>query len=124
MIKPRWLDLILSKQKTWEMRGTGTSKRGLVHLAVSGGGGLILGSASSVDCLPAKREELGRHIDKHCIPDEELKMFYSDGKESGKKQKIYAWVLKAACRYKEPLQYKHTKGAIVWARPHKWFVGR
>ena len=93
MIKPRWLDLILSKQKTWEMRGMVTSKRGLVHLAASGGGGLILGSASLVDCLPVKREELGRHIGKHCIPDEELGKSYSGDKGSGKEQTIYAWVL-------------------------------
>ena len=115
VIKARWLDLILSKKKSWEIRGQPTSKRGLIHLAVSGGGGRILGKATLVDCLPLKREELPLHAGKHCIPEREL--------ESVSYPKIYAWVLKDACRYKEPLAYKHSQGAVVWAKPHGWFVG-
>ena len=116
MIKPRWLDLILAGKKSWEIRGTATSKRGCVHLAVSGGGGTILGKASLVDCLLVKPEELVWHIDKHCIPEQELKYV--------KYTKLYAWVLKDACRYKVPLDYKHSKGAVVWVKPHRWFVQR
>ena len=114
VIKPRWLDLILARTKSWEIRGTATSKRGRIHLAVSGGWGLILGKASLVDCLPVKREDLVLHTGKHCIPEQELK--------SVKYMKIYAWVLKDACRYKVPLDYKHSNGAVVWVKPHRWFV--
>jgi len=114
VITPHWLELILRRKKTWEVRGTPTAKRGLIHLAVSGGGGLILGKASLVDCLPLKNDELRRHEDKHCIPEKDLPLV--------KYRKIFAWVFKDASRYQTPLKYKHSQGAIVWAKPHRWFV--
>ena len=114
VVKRHWLELILRKKKSWEIRGKGTSKRGLIHLAASGGGGLILGRATLVDCLPVEREELRRHTGKHCIPEREL--------ESVKYPKIYAWVLKGACRYKVPLEHKHSQGAVVWVKSHRWFA--
>ena len=114
VIKPHWLELILNRRKTWEVRGTATAKRGLIHLAVSGGGGLILGKASLVDCLPVEYDELRRHKDKHCIPEKTLPLV--------KYRKIFAWVLKDASRYQTPLKYKHSQGAVVWAKPHRWFV--
>lgn len=51
VVKPEWLDLILAGKKTWEIRGSATSKRGWVHLAQSKAGGLLLGRARLVDCI-------------------------------------------------------------------------
>ena len=39
VVKKKWLDLILAGQKTWEIRGSSTSKRGWVHFAESHAGG-------------------------------------------------------------------------------------
>ena len=61
IVKNPWLEKILSRTKTWEIRGTSTQKRGLIHLGLSGSGGKILGCARLIDCLPLSREEL-------CVP--------------------------------------------------------
>ena len=61
-----------------------------------------------------KREELRLHAHKHCIPKREL--------EAVSYPKIYAWVLKDACRYKRPLKYEHPQGAVTWVKPHSWFT--
>ena len=114
IIKEPWLDLILRRKKTWEIRGNRTTKRGVIHLARSGGGGILLGKATLTKCVSLTREELAKHEDKHCISD----------CQSVKYRNIYAWVLKGACRYKKPLQYRHAQGAVIWVKAHKWFVDR
>ena len=56
IIKEPWLDLILRREKIWEISGTSTKKRGEIHLARSGGGGILVGSATIVDCKNLTRE--------------------------------------------------------------------
>ena len=65
LIKSPWLEFILSKRKTWEIRGSRTEKRGLIHLGMSGSGGEIHGRARVTDCRLLTREELRKHKDKH-----------------------------------------------------------
>ena len=50
LVKDPWLQLILRKRKTWEIRGSSTHKRGLIHLGLSGSGGEIHGRARITDC--------------------------------------------------------------------------
>jgi hypothetical protein len=106
LIKNPWLQLLLRKRKTWEIRGSSTQKRGLIHLGLSGSGGEIHGRARIVDCRLLTREELRNHKDKHCIEDI----------DSVRYAKIYAWVFSDAFRYKKPLQHSHKQGAIIWCR--------
>lgn len=112
IIKDPWLKLILRKKKTWEIRGTSTTKRGIIHLARSGSGGQILGSAMLTNCIALTREALEKHRTKHRIKD----------LSSVNYDKIYAWVLAGARRYQKPMQYKHAQGAIIWVKAHKWFL--
>ena len=44
-MKKKWLDLILSGKKTWEIRGSNTMHRGNTHLAESKKTGRIQGRA-------------------------------------------------------------------------------
>ena len=46
VLKKRWLDLILAGQKTWEIRGSSTGKRGWIHFAESQAGGELRGILS------------------------------------------------------------------------------
>ena len=106
LIKSPWLQLILRKRKTWEIRGSSTHKRGLIHLGLSGSGGEIHGRARVTDCRLLTREELRKHKDKHCIEDV----------DSVRYAKIYAWVFSDVLRYKKPLQHSHKQGAIIWCK--------
>ena len=41
LIKKKWLDLILSGEKTWELRGSNTARRGEIALIESGTGTIV-----------------------------------------------------------------------------------
>ena len=45
VVKKKWLDLILTRQKKWEIRGSSTAKRGWIHFAESQAGGKLRGRA-------------------------------------------------------------------------------
>jgi len=106
VVKKKWLDLILARKKDWELRGTATDKRGWVHLAESGGGGTLVGRVRVVNCIPVTRSSLQEHVHRHRV---------SDVSEVRYKN-IFAWVLKDAERYKEPLTYQHSVGAVIWVK--------
>ena len=110
-VKKKWIDLILSGQKTWEIRSTATRSRRVVGLAESGSG-LVVGEVRIADCLPLEPADLPQHFGKHCIADCGLVKY----------RKIFAWVLEDAKRYSEPKPYVHPAGAIVWVKlsPFGW----
>ena len=108
IVKPKWAELILSRQKTWEIRGSNTNKRGLIGIAESGTG-KVYGEVELIDSRA---------------------MFYADFVEGaynhklsivwGKLQDIYPqpyiWELRNAKRYDEPKPYNHPKGAVIWVK--------
>jgi hypothetical protein len=53
-VKKKWLDLILSGRKTWEIRGTRTNNRRMVRLAQSGSG-MLMGEVRITNCT--RREQ-------------------------------------------------------------------
>jgi hypothetical protein len=103
IIKNPWLDMILDGCKHWEIRSTSTRKRGWIHLALSGSGGMLLGRAQLVGCRRLSRFDFYDHRDKHCLQ----KMCY---------KYPCAWILSKAQRYRTPLRYDHPRGAIVWVK--------
>ena len=68
VVKKKWLNLILAGQKTWEIRGSSSSKRGWIHFAESQAGGKLRGRARLVNCFPVPKESFQRHYKKHCVP--------------------------------------------------------
>jgi hypothetical protein len=102
-IKRKWLDLILSGQKTWEIRGTRTKKREVIAL-IESGSGLVLGEARIADSLLLSSSDLRNNVDKHRIED----------LSNIKYDKAYAWVLTDAKRHKDPQPYEHPQGAVSW----------
>lgn len=97
-----WIDLILSGDKTWEMRSRPTNIRGRVGL-IEKGSGLIVGEVDIVNSLSLGLQYLKDKIHKHQVDDFALLEKWN-----------HAWVLNAPVRYKEPVPYKHPKGAVVW----------
>ena len=103
IVTRKWLDLILSGQKTWEIRSTPTTKREVVAL-IESGSGYVLGEARITDSLVVSLTDLQNNVAKHRVEDLSI-ITYS---------KPHAWVLTEAKRYKEPQPYKHPQGAVVW----------
>ena len=105
VVKDPWHDKILNGQKTWEVRGSNTTKRGLVHLALSGAGGRIVGRCHITDSFPVKKRVLRKHFAKHRIKDLSVVAYRNP----------HAWVLSKSLRYSKPFVYTHKQGAILWA---------
>ena len=104
-VKKEWLDLILSGQKTWEIRGTATNRRGLIHFAESGSG-LLRGRAQLIGCRQLDRRTLMRHKRFHQLPNAKVVPY----------QKIWAWILQDAEPYYMPFEYSHTHGAVIFVK--------
>jgi len=106
IIKEKWLELILSSKKNWEIRGSATSKRGKIAL-IQSGSGKIYGYADLVDCIgPLSSNDLLKNLRKHKILKKNIK--------SIRYKKPYAWVLKNVKCLKTPKNYIHPQGAIIW----------
>ena len=103
IIKQHWIDLILSGDKTWEIRGNNTHIRGQIEL-IQSGSGLVVGRCEIVDSIPLKLKDFQSNKNKHCISDVE-KLPYKT---------TFAWAIKNVQRYKTPRPYKHPNGAIIW----------
>ena len=106
IVKNPWLDLILSKDKTWEIRDAQTKQRGKVHLALSGAGGRIVGQCHITDSVAIDKITLRTTFPKHRIKDL-ARITY---------RRPHAWVLSKARRYMKPFVYSHPQGAIKWMR--------
>jgi len=103
IIKKRYLDKIFSGEKIWEIRGSKTNKRCKIGL-IESGSGMVKGTCEIIDCIgPLTDEELSETLDKHFAQD----VYYN---------KTYAWVLKNAKKYRQPVKYIHPKGAIIWVK--------
>lgn len=107
IIKKKYLDLILEGKKTWELRGSKTTKRGQIAF-IESGSGLIIGFGELVDCHgPLAKESLIQNFEK---------TQYDPNNSMIKYKNTFAWEIKNAQRLKEPVKYKHPQGAIIWVK--------
>jgi hypothetical protein len=99
------IDKILAGTKTWEIRGTTTSRRGPIGL-IQSKTGHVVGTCEVVDVVgPLSLEDLqGNEERTGSRPDQ---LYY---------QKTYAWVLRNARRLSEPIPFRHPHGAVIWIK--------
>ena len=98
IIDEPWIGLIVSGEKTWEMRSRNIHLRGRIGL-IRKGSKTVIGFADLVDCLPnLSSSELRANFDKHRVPESEIG-------ESFKWST--AWVLQRARSLQEPIPYRH-----------------
>lgn len=112
IIKQPWIDLILSGQKTWEMRSRPTNIRERIGL-IEQGTGLIIGEAELVDSFIIDHPE--NRAFTHSMLDVERRYHHINDVEMLKKYR-YAWELKNVKRYDKPIPYNHPQGAVVWVK--------
>ena len=106
IVKKKWLDLILSGEKTWEMRSAPTKIRGRIGL-IESGSGLIVGDVYLVGStfpLNSRRDAM-MAIKYHQVSDYGLLEKWK-----------YPWIMINAKRYDNPIPYNHPKGAVVWVK--------
>lgn len=108
-VKPKWTNEILSGNKTWEIRGLSTNKRGYIGILKSGNKGFMDGYVELSDCFRINKEDLFNNVSKHGISN------INDINDIPYK-KIYVWVLKNPVLYKDPIQINPKKGAIIWVK--------
>lgn len=106
IIKPKWADLILNKEKTMEVRGNNTKIRGTIGVIMSGTK-KVFGTVELIDSEELTREKFNRWKDKHKLDisyDELLEIY----------PRPYAWHLSEATKYDVPISYEHKQGCVVW----------
>lgn len=106
VIREPWIDLILSGQKTWEMRSPAPAWRGWFGL-IRKGSGQISGIARLADVGRAlTQSQMIETIDKHCIPETMIR--------SGEVEKwTTPWILADVQVLTQPVRYRHPNGAIT-----------
>ncbi|MCP1974274.1 ASCH domain-containing protein [Bradyrhizobium elkanii] len=108
VIREPYVSLILTGEKTWEMRMAACRYRGPVAL-ISKGSGTVVGAAEIVDSLPSidSLEAYAEAEQKHRVPPNLQQQAFSDGWRT-------PWVLTNARRLGAPVSYKHPSGAVIW----------
>ena len=109
LIRQPWLELILSGEKTWEMRSKPTKIRHRILLAEPGTG-LCSGQAIISDCVKIERADFARHADKHQVRSPAGIAIIDNY------QDIYAWQLQEVTRLSVQQPFKHPPGAVIWVR--------
>lgn len=109
IIKPEWGEKVLTGEKTWEIRGSSTSKRGTIAIAYSHTNRKF-GEVELVDSVELNKEMWENNLDKHCAEgmswDDLLKRY----------KKPYAWVLRNPKLYADPVQFEPHRGAVIWVK--------
>jgi hypothetical protein len=99
------LEQILRGSKTWEIRSRAAHVRGRIGL-IESGSGTVVGTCELVDCKgPLTREQRRTGARRAGFP---------RGETIG--PGTYAWVLKRARRLRQPVRYRHPRGAITWVK--------
>jgi ASCH domain len=105
VIDEPWVSLIISGEKTWEMRSRNTLVQGRIAL-IRKGSKTVIGTADLVRTLPKlSPSELKASVEHHRVPESEI------GKDF--KHNI-AWVLQRPRPLREPIPYRHPAGAVIW----------
>ena len=107
IIKEPWIDLILTGEKVWEIRGSNTKIRGTIALIKSGSGSVV-GLCDLKDVVgPLSLSKFRRSKSFHAIPSNQLK-------NGLPYQNTYAWVLDNTICLRKPVSYRHPRGAVIW----------
>ncbi len=103
VIAEPWISLILSGNKSREMRSNATSYRGALCV-IRKGSGKVVGIVDLLDCIPGQNEaEYGASEALHRIPTARHREFAA--------RWPVAWVIANARSLSKPVPYRHKKGA-------------
>ena len=108
IIRQPWATLVVSGDKTWEIRGFRAHFRGPIAI-IAGGTGTVVGSCELVDCLgPLSLATYNSCRRLRGSPDEIV--------ETLPYPNTYAWVMTHPRKLQHPVPYPHPKGAVIWVK--------
>lgn len=103
-IRSPWIDMILDREKTWEIRGKTSKYRGEIAL-IQSGSGTVVGVCDLVAVHgPLTEREYAKNSHKHGN-NEPYGLPYGN---------TYAWELANVRRLKKSVPYVHPSGAVTW----------
>src|SRR3954469_20558612 len=106
VVRSPWVEMLLSGEKTWEIRGAATKVRGRIAL-IRGGSGLVVGTCRLSGCVgPLDRKSMAANADRHRVPADLLTGGLSY-------VRTFAWVVEDARPLTPPLPYRHPPGAVI-----------
>ena len=107
IIKEPYIDWILSGEKTIELRGFNTNKRGRIAL-IKSGSGLVVGTVEVTNTFEiSNRRQYEQLRLKHCVGAEMKDIKYKS---------LWAWELKNPKALENPVKYPYKKGQQVWVK--------
>lgn len=104
IVKGKWADLILSGEKTLELRGSNTKIRGKIGI-IKSGTKRIYGTVELVGSVRLGEEDFERLKEEHKVECKFSEIPYSH---------LYGWVLKNNEKFEEPVRYNHKTGCVIW----------
>ena len=107
ILREKYIRLILSGSKTWEIRRTNTRIRGTVALLYRG---MLYGFVDIVDSFPLSVDELKTRVDKHGVEPGFVER-YAAGRRV-----LYVWVVAEPLPLPRPVPVRYARGAQVWAQ--------
>lgn len=107
IIKKKWLEKILSGEKTLEIRGSKTAHIGERIALIESGSSQIKGFCVIRSVIALTEEKWETERDRHCV-----ELSFED--LSKRYKKAYAWELTDVIACKQPVPYKHPQGAVIW----------
>lgn len=104
IIKPKWADLILDRNKIMELRSSNTLIRGAIGL-VKSGSKMVYGTVELVDSIPLDKSTYNYYKSWHKVdlPYEQLPY-----------KKTYGWILSNPIKFDKPIPYNHKQGCVIW----------
>lgn len=109
VIKKKWIDLILSRKKTLEIRGNNTRKIGETVYILESGSHKVRGTCKIVGSKLITCQNWDNLKGKACLD-------ISMTKLNRKYHTAYAWKLTEVELIKTTWYYNHPKGAVIWVK--------
>jgi len=105
ILKEPWASLVVSGQKTLEIRTMKTKKVGKEIYIAKAGTKTLIGKVTIDKCILLSENECDALTDKHRAA-KYIKHI--------KNKKIYGWFLKNAVAFEKAIPYQHPPGAQIW----------
>lgn len=116
VIREPYVSMILDGSKIWEIRGHATKTRGRIAL-IRAGSGKVVGTCDLVDVVgPLTAEQLRRNAGKAGLARPAI--------QDLPYPRTFAWVMQAPNPLRQPVQYDHPSGAVIWVSLSEDVVGK